>query len=522
MTKRKKVLITLSIFSGLLLLFNLVPKKPKLDIHKLEEVYPVLELTSQDLYNHAIQPLILRLEYDDIITQIKNNSQGETYVLISDKAASGDLGLKRDTLSLLNKYDENDQLVWSTGGIEGISYSDYFLYFGDIIELGNGDIIGIGKAYHTINPELSDLVLVRFNPLTGEILSVNLFNDMNIPRTELNYSLTISSIKTIKTSDQGFTILSSIYNYDTQSQSYLMTHFIGDELQSFHMIASPHIDWKFNVSFEGMSFEGFVVDQNGDYYMHSDEMIIKLSPSGDIIWEKEYDFDISTIYISNQNDLIIVGSQFLPSIKLLDENSFLKLDSISCDNNWIDCDINGNPGIIVSETVSGERNWMDSLFFTNKNIRYLSIEEDDENNLYIFTSHNENILYNSTSHNGLVIKYNQSGKRLGEFLTNDLESEERINHNINRLQMNLNENKLKFYDFAEGSYKQVNLDDVDWYKQKTYDYNTYMAYNNYITIRVWINRIVFIGLPVGFIITLYLVGLFKAPTKEDDWNYDNK
>ncbi len=386
--------------------------------------------------------------------------------------------------SLIAKYDSNLEQIWSIGGIDGILIDNYHVYIYDVVELNDRSIVGVGKAILTDNSNEGDLVLLKLNQ-NGDIISLKLFSQLEIQDYDSIYN-NYQDIEMVVTKDGGYTL--TMYN-NVHGKKIIM-HFNEDGI----------LMWCVNNIYD-YNFTNLIKDQDDNYYLKGRLLninkIIKISSTGVLLWENNYDFNITSLYISTKNQLIASGYQDGERILNKKVSYFLLLE-----NDYNANYIYNNTTCAITAQIdhnTGKVNWKNDYNFDNRDV-YLnkSTTEDSDGNLYSYIQAD----YLKYDNPEMIVKYSSNGKRLGEMFINTSFGDTSA-YVSNEIAVSITDDRLSFFSIKNNGYRFINLDDVTWQKANLIDYSKLQIYQNALIFRLWINRIFLIG-GIGYLIYIEL------------------
>ncbi|WP_338222671.1 fibronectin type III domain-containing protein [Algoriphagus confluentis] len=158
---------------------------------------------------------------------------------------------------------------------------------------------------------------------------------------------------------------------------------------------------RFNIGVEGVEIKDIVQSANGEFYLIGDYnsdnpdifqpgIIMKLSPSGEVLWEKFFEGSISRIITGKENDLWIIGSKEVNGCTQEESNSGY-CDQIDF---WL-----------VRLNLNGEILWEKTYGDTNHDLPYYLIQLDNGNLVFGGTS-----IGPSQTYAARILEVDQSGE----------------------------------------------------------------------------------------------------------------
>ncbi len=481
----KKKIIFISVLLVIILL-NIFPLKPNYKSPTKENIM------NSNLTTHVIDSFrgvafSSYTKYQDLQT-----SDGGYIVTAADFMGVGHYRTDNsDLISLITKFNNDFQQVWSIGGNDGILIDNHYIYIYKIAELNDGNYVGIGKATlksdelsdglntNAVHNAQGDLVLLKISS-EGDIVFTKSFNDLDINDYIYNYpdyEGNFFSFDITSTSDDGFTIVTN----NSKIENTLIAHFSKDAILSWHKLINFDEQTRCEVSMVSDAFDNYYLYGLSYHNVYNLNKIVKISSQGIIKWEQNYNFSIENMNILN-NQLIISGSKS-PSDLLNQKISYLFF--INTDNNGV-----GYHNFAVNSSVdtdTGKVKWVN--YYNLKDFHTISISATTDNDKsiysYVITS------YASSTYE-MVIKYNLKGKKVGETILN--KSYNDYWPQAYSTFMNINSDQIVLVDSRDKSYNTINLNELVWSNPQNINYNEIKFYQEFLIIRVWINRIVLLSM----------------------------
>lgn len=358
----------------------------------------------------------------------------------------------------------------------GILIDGYFSYIYDADELLNGNIILL--CISTIEDGTGDghfSVIEITNQ--GEIKSFNLVKYMGVENIiSAGKDSRVVNMDVVSTDDGGYTMLLS--NRDVKNA--IIVHFSEDGQRAWERVLDYSIDKK---NYHNPKLI-LVKDNDDNYYVSTkyNRSIIKISKSGDIKWQRSYDFYIFGIDIIN-NELYI-------SARSTETISVPKVYfSISGETNDVSY-LNGYALTAKADKSNGKLIW-DSKIDTFELVENYSTVTDEKGNIYSYGIINEHRGYKE-----IIVKYNKDGKRIGEIILGNDNYRQPLTSGYGYPSLDIDDNTIKLVSVHEESYRSIKLSEVEWEKGNMVNYDYTIFYQNYLQVRFVLN-IILVGTLIG-------------------------